>query len=179
MLGVLLKGYLQKSTYPYFTLKTKNVSILIYHSGTVLVTKVVRAQTQQNRECFLLHFSELKISTLTPTPLSASIETCAKRQCNSFFSDAITSPDKVSNFSLSSQLLFYLLLRQIYQPSAQPGLKSNAKKKETKKNQSILNTKWFFSTQHLIMEKDVHSCHSQLEKKAPCTKQSLSHSPLR
>lgn len=43
MLGVLLKGYLQKSTYPYFTLKTKNVSILIYHSGTVLVTKVVRA----------------------------------------------------------------------------------------------------------------------------------------
>lgn len=47
------------------------------------------------------------------------------------------------------------------------------KKKETKKNQSILNTKWFFSTQHLIMEKDVHSCHSQLEKKALCTKQSL------
>lgn len=140
MLGVLLKGYLQKSTYPYFTLKTKNVSILIYHSGTVLVTKVVRAQTQQNRECFLLHFSELKISTLTPTPLSASIETCAKRQCNSFFSDAITSPDKVSNFSLSSQLLFYLLLRQIYQPSVQPGLKSNAKKKTKQKKNRAFST---------------------------------------
>lgn len=34
---------------------------------------------------------------------------------------------------LSPASYFYLLLRQIYQPSAQPGLKSNAKKKRNQK----------------------------------------------